>query len=72
MCKVRHAKRDAFDRPLFDIPSSHFAGKTWNICPLDHYTAGSPKRSSYVAQSMWKRQNKFTNSFYRFTFDREF
>ena len=34
-----------------------------------HYTAGSPKRSSYVAERTRKRQNKFTNSFYRFKFN---
>ena len=52
MCEVRHTPRD-----VFDITSSHFAG--------NHYTAGSPKHSSYVAERTRKRQNKFTNSFYR-------
>ena len=36
---------------------------------MDNYTAGSPKRSSYVAERMRKRQSKFTNSFYRFKFN---
>ena len=33
------------------------------------YAAGSPERSSYAAKSTRKRQNKFTNSFYRFKFN---
>ena len=56
MCEVRHTPRD-----VFDITSSYFAG--------NYYRAGSPKRSSYVAERTRKRQNKFTNSFYRFKFD---
>ena len=55
-CEVRHTPRD-----VFDITSSYFAGNL--------YTAGSPKRSSYVAERKRKRQNKFTNSFYRFKFN---
>ena len=46
---------------VFDVNSSYFAG--------NHYTAGSSKRSSYVAERTCKRQNKFTNSFYRFKFN---
>ena len=55
MCKVheRHTPHDAFDITLF-----HFAAKIWN-----HYTEGSPKRSSYIAECMQKHQNKFTNLF---------
>ena len=56
MCEVRHNPRD-----VFDITSSYFAG--------NHYSAGSPKRSSYTAERKRKRQNKFTNSFYRFKFN---
>ena len=56
ICEVRHTLRD-----VFDITSSYFAGNP--------YTAGSRKRSSYVAERTRKRQNKFTNSFYRFKFN---
>ena len=60
MCDVRDIPRD-----VFDITSSYFAG--------NHYTSDSPKRSlkrsSYVAERTRKRQNKFTNSLYRFKFD---
>ena len=56
ICKICHTPRDAFD-----ITSSYFTG--------NHYTAGSPKRSSYVAERTHKRQNKFTNLFYRFKFN---
>ena len=56
MCEVRHTPCD-----VFDITSSYFSGNP--------YTAGSPKRSSYVAERTRKRQNKFTNSFYRFKFN---
>ena len=54
--EVRYIPRD-----VFDITSSYFAGNL--------YTAGSPKRSSYVAERTRKRQNKFTNLFYRFKFN---
>ena len=37
MCEVRHTPRD-----VFDTISSCFAGH--------HFTAGSPKRSSYIAE----------------------
>ena len=56
MCEVRHNPGD-----VFDITSSYFAG--------NHCTAGSPKRSSYVAEGTRKCQNRFTNSFYRFEFN---
>ena len=56
MCELRHTPRDAFD-----ITSSYFAG--------NHFTAGSPKRSFYVAERTRRCQNKFTNSFYRFKFN---
>ena len=56
MCGVGHNPRD-----VFDITSSYFAG--------NYYTAGSPKCSSYVAKNTCKRQNKFTNAFYRFNFN---
>ena len=56
MCEVRHTPCD-----VFDITLSYFAGNP--------YTAGSPKRSSYVAERTRKRQNKFTNSFYLFKFN---
>ena len=36
----------------------------WN-----HYSTGLPKRSSYVAERTRKRQNRFTNPFYRFKFN---
>ena len=36
---------------------------------MDNYTAGSPKRSSYVVERERKRQSKFTNSLYRFKFN---
>ena len=44
------------------------------ICHLerhcyDHRTTGSPKRSRYVGERTRKRQNKFTYSFYQFTFN---
>ena len=48
-------------RDVFDISSSYFAG--------NYYTAGSSKRSNYVAEGTRKRQNKFTNSFYQFKFN---
>ena len=44
-------------RDVLDITSSYF------------YIAGSPKRSSYVAERTRKRQNRFTNSFYQFNFN---
>ena len=53
MCEVRHTPRD-----VFDVNLSNFAG--------NHDTADSPKCSNYVAERTRKRQNKFTNSFYRF------
>ena len=54
MCEIRHTPRDVFDIIYFEG---------------NHYTAGSPKRSSYVAERPRKRQNKFTNSFYQFKFN---
>ena len=56
MCEVRHTPRDVFDITSFSFEENH-------------YTAGSPKRSSYAAERPRKRQNKFTNSFYRFKFN---
>ena len=56
MYEVRHTPRD-----VFNITSNYLAG--------NHYTAGSRKRSSYIAERTRKRQNKFTNSFYRFKFN---
>ena len=58
MCKVRHAPRDAFDIRLRPIQREKY-----------HYTAGSPKRSNYVAERIRKRKNKFTNSFNQFKFN---
>ena len=52
---IFHRACEKYVTHVFDI-TSDFTGNP--------YKAGSPKRSSYVAERTRKRQNKFTNSFY--------